>query len=183
MLSSKLSLGIWIGILRPRRMPYRWGCPKRWRTPLCIAICRKDFLRLWRFLKSKIIRSDNDAWGRRHRIRVEELVSPLPPDLRPLLRIPQKLLLEQWLDILDLHLWISAQTGGGFPQKKGQRGVLMEGVGIVVGSTTRLRNVRRGRRLRRLRRLEHKLRKQGPGQVPRNWEKNRSIEERWLFSW
>jgi len=109
-----------------------WDCLKKWRTPLGIAICQKNFLRLWQFVKSEIIRSDNKVRKQRHRMRVEGQVLLLPPDLRPLQRILQKLPLEQWLDILDLHLWTSAQAGGGFPQKKGQRGLLMEGVCIVV---------------------------------------------------
>jgi len=83
-------------------------------------------------------------------------VSPLPPDLRPLLKTLQELPLERRPDILDLHLWITALAGGGFPQKKGQKDLLMEGVDIVVGLTTGLRNVRRRKRLRRSRRMEQR---------------------------
>jgi len=46
MLSSKLLLQIWIGILRHYGMLYEWDYPKKCRTPLHIAICQKDFLRL-----------------------------------------------------------------------------------------------------------------------------------------
>jgi len=58
----------------------------------------------------------------------------------------------------------------------------MKAVCIAVGSFIGLRNVRQDRRPRGLRRLERKSKKYGPGQVPRNWENGRSIEEGWLFS-
>jgi len=93
---------------------------------------------------------------RGHRIQVEGQILPLLLDFRPPLRIPQELPLEQWLDILDLHPWISAQAGAGSLRKKVQRGSLMDGVCIEVGSTIGLWSVRRGKRLRRLRQLENK---------------------------
>jgi len=148
MLSWRLLLQIWIGILRPCGMLYEWGCLKRWRTHLRIARCPSSFLRLWQFVNSDIIRSDNDARRKRHRTRGEWQVLPLPPDLRLPLKIPQELPLEQWLDILDLHQWISVQAGGGFPQKKEQKGLLIEYACIVVGLIIGLRSVRQGSRPR-----------------------------------
>jgi len=154
MVSSMSSLRIWIGILRSYETLYKWGWPKKWGTPVHIAICRKSFPRLGWSVRNGTIRFDNDVRKMRHKIRVEGQVLPLPPNLPPPLRIPQEPLLEQWLDIRDWHLWTSAQAEGGFPWRKGPRDLWMEDVYTVVGSTTGLQSVRQGRRLRRLRRLE-----------------------------
>jgi len=93
------------------------------------------------------MRSNNDGQRRQHRIREEGQVLPLTPGLQLPQRIQQKLALEQWLDILDLHPWILVQAQEESLQRKGQRCLQMGDVDIVEGSTTGLRSVRQGRRL------------------------------------
>jgi len=94
-----------------------WDCLRKWKTPLHIAMGLRNSLRSWRLIRSGIIKFRNDMWNWRHRRREEGQVLPLPPDFRPLQRIP----LEQCLDIPDLHLWISARAEEGSLRKWGQR--------------------------------------------------------------
>jgi len=173
MLSFKLSLLIWIGILHPYGMSCGWGCWKKWRICLLIAICLMIFLGLRWSARNWIIRSDKDERKRRHTILEKESVSH-PPGLPPPLRLPRQPRLEPLPDILDLHQWISARAREEFRQRKGQTGLQTWGACIVVVLTTGQQNVRQGRRLRCLRQPERRLRKLGPRNILRIPEMIRS---------